>query len=85
MEKGKNSDLTVNGSSYHVQTEDWGVQNPYLVSHIFQRGAVLKTIKIPYTKVLPDECLRDPESIQVALETQHQTILDLLVSGQLSK
>lgn len=69
--------------TYHVQTEDWGNHNPYFVSQIFRSGAVIKSIKIHYTKVLPNGMNSDSRAVRVALETQHQSILDLLVSGQL--
>jgi hypothetical protein len=83
VQKGFNSDILYKGSTYHVQTEDWGRGQPFFVSQVFQNGAVLKSIKIPYTKVLPAGSHGDPRAVRVALETQHQSILDLLVSGQL--
>lgn len=83
MLKGFNSDISYKGSKYHVQTEDWGRANPFLVSQIFCNGAVIRTIKIPYTKVLPEGIDSKKHSIQIALEAQHSSILDLLVSGQL--
>ena len=83
MQKGFNSDIPYRGSTYHVQTEDWGVENPYIVSQIFRSGAVIKSIKIAYTKVLPRGQQSAAEEIHLALATQHQSILDLLVSGQL--
>jgi hypothetical protein len=83
VQKGFNSDILYKGLTYHVQTEDWGRQNPFFVSHIFRDGAVLKSIKIPYTKVLPREKFSDAKSIRIALEAQHQSILDLMLSGQL--
>lgn len=83
MQKGYNSDILYRGVTYHVQTEDWGAMNPFFVSQIFRNGAVIKNIKIPYTKVLPNGAAADARAIRVALETQHQSVLDLLVSGQL--
>jgi hypothetical protein len=81
--KGFNSDISFKGRTYHVQTEDWGLQNPFFVSQVFCQGAVVKTIKIPYTKVLPTQKSHPRKTIQVALEAQHHSVLDLLVSGQL--
>jgi len=83
MQKGFNSDILYKGYTYHVQTEDWGKDNPFFVSQIFSHGAVVKNIKIHYTKVLPLEKHGDARAMRVALEAQHQSILDLLVSGQL--
>lgn len=85
VEKGFNSDVVVAGLSYHVQTEDWGRQNPFLVSRVFCNGAVVKSVKTPYEKILPRGPLAERSAIQFALRCQHEQILDLLVSGQLVK
>lgn len=81
MQKGFNSDITVRGQKYHVQTEDWGTQNPYLVSRIFCNGAVLKTIKTPYDTVLRLGSAQSQEAIKLALRRQHSTIIDTLMGG----
>lgn len=83
MEKGFNSDIQVNGQTYHVQTEDWGLDNPFLVSRIFSHGAVIRSLKTPYSKVLPKGRDSSSQSVTLAMQVQHQKILDLLVSGQL--
>lgn len=83
MEKGFNSDVSWMGSQYHVQTEDWGSANPYLVSRVFQNGAVVKSIKTAYSEVLPHGPAAESKAIRLAMKIQHQQILDLLVSGQL--
>lgn len=84
MLKGYNSDIRIRGESIHVQTEDWGSANPFLVSQIFKAGAIVKVVKIPYTKVLPAGVDSGADEVKVALEAQHNSILDLLLSGQLS-
>lgn len=81
MQKGFNSDITVRGQKYHIQTEDWGIQNPYLVSRIFCNGAVLKTIKTPYEAVLRLGSSQSTEAIKLALRRQHSTIIDTLMAG----
>jgi hypothetical protein len=83
MQKGYNSDVSYKGLTYHIQTEDWGLKNPFFVSQIFCNGAVIKNIKIPYTKVLPAQAKWSDDTIRIALETQHESVLDLLLSGQL--
>lgn len=80
MQKGFNSDITVRGQKYHIQTEDWGVQNPFLVSRIFCNGAVMKTIKTPYDSVLKLGSSQTQEAIKLALRRQHSTIIDTLMS-----
>lgn len=83
VEKGFNSDIVFSGRSYHIQTEDWGMENPYLVSRVFCDGAVVKSFKTPYGVVLPKGPTADRAAIRYALRCQHEQILDLLVSGQL--
>lgn len=81
MQKGFNSDINVRGQKFHVQTEDWGVQNPFLVSRIFCNGAVLQTIKTPYDSVLRMGSAQTEEAIKLALHRQHSTIIDALMTG----
>lgn len=83
MQKGFNSDVTVRGQKFHIQTEDWGLKNPYLVSRIFCNGAVLKTIKTPYGSVLKTESIREEEAIKTALRRQHSDIIDVLMAGKM--
>ena len=83
MEKGFNSDVAWLGGQYHVQTEDWGDENPYLVSRVFQNGAVVKSIKTAYRDILPGGPRQAPTAIRLAMKIQHNQILDLLLSGKL--
>lgn len=83
MEKGFNSDIHWRGTQYHVQTEDWGAANPFLVSRVFHNGAVVKSIKTSYQEVLPRGPATESKAIRLAMKIQHQQILDLLVSGKL--
>lgn len=83
MQKGYNSDIQVRGQSYHVQTEDWGEQNPFLVSRIFKNGAVLKTIKVSRQDALLFGSTSPTDAIQIALKKQHNNVLDQLMSGDI--
>jgi hypothetical protein len=83
MQKGFNSDIQVKGQSYHVQTEDWGQENPYLVSRIFKNGAVIKTIKTSHTEAVRGGSIRTVDALQFALKTQHNLVLEQLLTGQI--
>lgn len=83
MQKGFNSDVTVRGQKFHVQTEDWGMRNPFLVSRIFCNGAVIKTVKTPYEIALKAESVREVDAIKSALRRQHSNILDVLLAGKM--
>ncbi|CAN5601337.1 hypothetical protein BH10BDE1_BH10BDE1_20600 [soil metagenome] len=86
MEKGFNSDLTVSGVIYHIQTEDWGFENPYLVTRVYRSGAVIESVKTPYSDVLRSRnaflLLRNKsamsEALQEAMRAQHERTLDTL-------
>lgn len=81
MEAGLNSDIQVGGRHFHVQTEDWGWDNPFIVTKIFSQGAVVKSYKIPYQSLLKTT-FPSNQSIRTAIESQHKEILDRLISGQ---
>ena len=91
VEKGFNSDIIYQGLSFHVQSEDWGAANPYIVSRVYQEGAVVKSVKTPYSELVSSlgfghvgfRRRPDPPAIRAALREQHEKILDLLLSGQL--
>lgn len=81
MQKGFNSDINVRGQKYHIQTEDWGQLNPFVVSRIFCNGAVLKTIKTPYSKFLNLGSTIEDNAVRVAIKEQHNNIIDTLMDG----
>lgn len=81
MEAGLNSDIKIGEKNYHIQTEDWGWDNPFIVTKVFKQGAVVKSYKIPYQSALQSPFPSD-QSIRMALEKQHNEILDRLIAGQ---
>ncbi len=87
VEKGFNSDIVFKGMDFHVQTEDWGLDNPFIVSRVYQNGAVIKSVKTSYSEVLGSTRITrfnvNSQDIRLALRHQHERILDLLLSGQL--
>ena len=84
MQKGFNSDINVKGKSYHIQTEDWGHENPYIVTRIFCGGAVVNTIKKTYGELLNQFSIKSEVAIKSALRRQHADAIDDLVSGRMS-
>lgn len=84
MQKGHNTDLRIAGIQYHIQTEDWGIDNPFLVTRVFKNGAVVRSVKRCYRKALALGPKDLHEAVRFALLEQHNKILDLLQSGQVS-
>lgn len=83
MIRGHNSDINVRGRSYHIQTEDWGDANPFIVSRVFSNGAVLKTLKVPYAEALRNLSIQTSEALKTALQRQHAEVIDSLIEGRL--
>lgn len=73
-----NSNIVIKGVRYHIQTENWGREQEFLVSHIFKRGVLIKKIKTSYSEVLPDEARHQEHLIQLAAKWQHEAIMNLL-------
>lgn len=91
MEKGYNSDIFVRGEKYHIQTEDWGHRNPFVVTRVYRSGAVVKTMKTPYKEIFAEYSRLSQTSVEVmrglgeeglrrvlvnAIERQHGRIID---------
>ena len=83
MLKGFNTDVDHGGISYHIQTEDWGMEKSVLLSRVFQNGAVIKSIRTSYADILPKSPSPPVRMLQVALEEQHKQVIKMLVAGKL--
>ena len=88
--KGFNSDICFKGCSYHIQTEDWGELKSSIVTKVFKNGAVVKTVTSSYRDFIStgnnssiDNNSDKLSCIQMAMQSQHRTVLTLLHSGQL--
>lgn len=71
--QGENSDLFINGSRIHIQTEDWGAEKKVLVSRVFKDGSVHKTFKLAYEKI---QQVESDAQRKRALDKLHQTVID---------
>lgn len=97
--KGFNSDVSYQGHSYHVQTEDWGRAKSSVVTKVFKNGAVVKTFTSSYEDLMKENLNQNSqeafsqddspvdhpkeEHIQWAMQWQHRKIITLLHSGHL--
>lgn len=93
MEKGYNSDIFVRGEKYHIQTEDWGQRNPFVVTRVYKNGAVVKTQKTSYQDIfgnyarlaqLTSEVMKQMGEaelrsiLQKAIQKQHHQLMESL-------
>ncbi len=76
---GFNHNIKHKGKVYHVQTEDSGVANPHLITHLFVGGNILATKRRSYAELARDENL--PDVVRDMMEEQHKEMLRNLING----
>ncbi|HEY1086975.1 MAG TPA: hypothetical protein VGE37_04745 [Archangium sp.] len=76
---GFNHNIKHKGKVYHVQTEDSGVSNPHIITHLFVGGNILATKKSSYADIAKSDNL--PELVRDMMEEQHKQMLRNLVNG----
>lgn len=76
---GFNHNVRHKGKTYHVQTEDSGVANPHVITHLFVGGNILASKKTSYADLLKAPNLA--EQVRSLMETQHKAILRGLIGG----
>mgnify|MGYP001315252641 CR=1 FL=1 len=81
MLPGYNHNVEYQGRTFHVQTEDSGIDNPHIISHLFEGGNILETRKCDYTNILDSE-QRDKVLMSLMLN-QHQALIRELEGGEL--
>jgi hypothetical protein len=80
MITGYNTDVRHGEIVLHVQTEDKGLDNPYLESVIYVRGQVLATKRTSYAPLLEEG--KGEREIATMMEHQHRTILAAIRAGR---
>lgn len=80
MITGYNTDVRHGEVVLHVQTEDKGLDNPYLESVIYVRGQVLATKRTSYASLLEEG--KGEREIAAMMEHQHRTILAAIRAGR---
>ena len=79
MVVGFNHNIKHKGQVYHVQTEDSGVENPHIITHLFVGGNILASRKTSYAAFLSSKDLE--KVVRSLMEEQHKEILRKLVGG----
>lgn len=83
MITGFNTDISYDGITYHVQTEDKGAENPMILSLVYVRGAILAAKRTSYAKEV-EKGITESE-LQSLLEKQHRTILAVIKAGRIQE
>jgi hypothetical protein len=83
MLSGFNTNFRYRGVLFHVQTEDSGLENPHVISHLFHGGNIMASEKRDYSDLLASS---HPEALEGAIrklmEGQHKSMLKQLSRGE---
>jgi hypothetical protein len=81
MLTGFNTDFKFQDKIYHCQTEDGGVNNPYITSLMYHQGAILARRQTDYSDILKADCLEDV--VRDLMKEQHKQMIRDLMQGKL--
>ncbi len=76
---GLNTELRRKGKTFHIQTEDSGLQNPVLITHVFIGGTIIGTRKSDYEEELEREDLED--FVRNKARAQHREAHKAVMAG----
>jgi hypothetical protein len=77
---GFNTDIKHGEKVYHIQTEDKGLQNPYIESLVYVGGEILASKKTSYAEQIKDGV--DEKWIGGLMEQQHRTMIAAIKRGR---
>lgn len=81
MISGFNTDIEFAGVTYHIQTEDKGLDTPVILSLVYDRGTILAAKREPYDDLL--EKGYDEKILTERLTKQHKTICAAIRKGRI--
>ena len=81
MLTGFNTDVEYQGVVYHVQTEDKGLQTPFILSLVYTGGAILASKRSPYTDLVAEGF--DEGVLAQRFSRQHKLICAAVHAGRI--
>jgi hypothetical protein len=78
---GFNTDIEFQGVTYHVQTEDKGVNTPLILSLVYDRGTILASKRSPYDDLILEGF--DEKILAARLSKQHTLICAAIRAGRI--
>ncbi len=82
MPFGHNSNVTIAGDTYHVQTEERGAAHALIDTTVYLRGRVLHRRTNSFKDLLPLNADRE-QALKLRVDTQHRSVVDEIRSGRL--
>jgi hypothetical protein len=78
---GFNTDVEYDGVTYHVQTEDKGLESPLILSLVYSGGAILASKRSPYDDLIAAGF--NEQTLAERLQRQHKLICAAINAGRL--
>ncbi len=72
---GYNHNVRHRGLLFHIQTEDSGVENPHIFTHLFHGGVIIASRKLEYDRESAEEVVKS------LMQAQHKASLKALKAG----
>ena len=82
MQFGHNSNVTLDGNTYHVQTEERGTAQALIDTTVYLRGRVIHRRTNSFSDLLPLNSERE-QALKLRVDTQHRIVVDEIRSGKL--
>lgn len=79
MLPGYNHNINYKGVTFHIQTEDSGIENPHIITLLFIRGNIVARKKTSYADIIKHENLQDV--VRELMQEQHKQMLRELKNG----
>ncbi len=80
---GYNTDVKVKDEIFHVQTEDKGLNNPYIETLVYLNGEIIHFRRLSYAHVLIAD--HRNKVIKSMMKTQHESVIEELKKGFFSR
>ncbi|KIH76299.1 hypothetical protein SAMN05660860_00070 [Geoalkalibacter ferrihydriticus] len=79
MVVGFNHNVRYEGELYHVQTEDGGQKNPFIITLLYRGGTIIASKKTSYADIIKADRLASV--VEDLMKEQHKTMLRRLKDG----
>jgi hypothetical protein len=83
MITGYNTDVEYDGVTYHVQTEDKGLENPIILSLVYAGGKILASKRSPYRDLIKNGIV--DAGLVERLQRQHKLICAAIHAGRIEE
>ena len=77
---GFNHNIMYRGGVFHVQTEDSGVDNPHIVTLLYQGGVIICSTKTSYSDIVRMDNLA--QVVEELMKEQHKQMMRRLKGGE---